>query len=524
MKKIFLIGLLVIVAFGSCRKFLNVEPLDSLSGNNFWKTRQDVEAYTNDVYRLFRDGFAMRTSIIMMGDLRCAPVRYSNGLFPARQDFNFLAANDLKKLIAAKADRSLPGYDPYTEWWQRNSRWDLISDWQPVYKVIQAANILNEKVADVAKIDNSMSDGMVKKYKAEAVFMRCLSYFFLIRIFGDVPYYTNAYNEVPLPRTSHLEVAKKCIAELEAIKEALPWTYEDPALRTVRAMRGSVLALEMHLNMWLAGFDMENKTSYYQEVDRLGNELTDIGETQMGAYRLYPLSQLNVVFGGRSQEGLFEIAQNINYGETSASRRMTYAACVLYNSLLAPGEKNTSELAYYTDYLKQLYPEDVPDGRIKAWFDANMYKEDGTAQIFKFYNIAMGDQGGAAALSNNYFIFRYPDALLLHAEALAELGEKDRAKDLLNRIRLRAEAPEYIPAGTDSDQDLKDAIFWERCKELMGEGHYYYDLVRTRKVYNPDYCYNPITYGSFVQGAWMWPINEKALRNNPYMTLNTYWR
>jgi len=111
----------------------------------------------------------------------------------------------------------------------------------------------------------------------------------------------------------------------------------------------------------------------------------------------------------------------------------------------------------------------------------------------------------------------------LQAEANANLGDEGKATTLLNRIRARAEAGLY-PASNNYDNNLKDAIYWERCKELMGEGHYYYDLVRTGKLYDAKYCFNPITYSDYLQEAWTWPINPKAMNNNPYMTLNNYWK
>ncbi len=58
----------------------------------------------------------------------------------------------------------------------------------------------------------------------------------------------------------------------------------------------------------------------------------------------------------------------------------------------------------------------------------------------------------------------------------------------------------------------------------MGEGHYYYDMVRTGRIYNPKFNYtNSMSYGQFLQGAWTWPINKKAQTNNPLIQLNNYW-
>ncbi|MCH5598306.1 RagB/SusD family nutrient uptake outer membrane protein [Niabella ginsengisoli] len=538
-KYLVLLGLLLTVVAG-CKKFLNVTPLDDLSGNNFWETQADVESFTNDVYRIFKDEFAMKSAILFMGDVRCAPVTVG-AAYPPRGDVAFLSKNDLKSAIAADASRTSPTYDAIKEWWQRNTRWDLVDDWSPLFKVVQAANILYEEAPNVQEKDAGLSDKIVKQYQAEAVFMRCLSYFYLIRLYGDVPYFTNAYNESSLPRASHVEVAKNCIADLEKHRADLPWAYPDPTYRAIRAMQSSALALEMHLNMWLAGFDKTNALSYYQKVDELGDVLYNEGELGLGVLRLYPIDQIFTVFQGRSQEGLFEIPQNVNYGLYPQNRRMTYAGTVIWESNLTNNSDANSlednvEMNYMSNYLKTLYPEDQADERIKAWFTFNntntMYAAN--SQMLKFYNIALGPKGGDNALSNNYFIFRYPDAILLQAEALASMSVagntdgssspalNDKAAELLNRIRSRAGAPAF-PANP-GDGDLLDAIFYERCKELMGEGHYYYDMVRSGKIYNPKYNYtNSMSYGQFLQGAWTWPINKKAQTSNPLIQLNNYW-
>src|SRR5690606_41946360 len=87
--------------------------------------------------------------------------------------------------------------------------------------------------------------------------------------------------------------------------------------------------------------------------------------------------------------------------------------------------------------------------------------------MVKFLN---ADVSGTTPTSNsgNQIVFRYADALLLYAEALAELGTDDgKALEILNTVRERAGAPSRSSSG----DDLKDDIYWERVRELIGEGH-----------------------------------------------------
>lgn len=517
MKRIlYIIPLLVLlIANPGCKKFLNVEPVTSLSGNNYWKTSKDAEDFTKDVYRLFRAA-TMSNILLATGDFRNAPVK-AGATFPKRYDFDYMAANNLKKTLAADATRTRPDYNAELEWYQARARYDQIPDWTPFYKVIQSANILYKEVDRIE--DPAFSAAIKKQYRAEAVFMRCMAYFFLVRLYGDVPYYTNAYNQQPLPRTAMVTVLKNCIADLKLVKDDLPWTYKDPANRAVRAMRGGAIALMMHLNMWCAGFDPNQARTHYLEVDNLGREIEEIGMAEQGAYALLPIEQTYLVMFGRSKEGLFEIQLSSNYGEVSVDRRHKFSNSVAHLPFLTSTDRTVSELAFRSSYMKTIYPEGVADKRKSIWFDlADIYDETGKAIIYKFFNRDAPTQGD----DDNPIIFRLADVILLHAEALAELDQTGPAEELLNKIRARAGADPF-PANP-GDGKLKNAIYYERCKELMGEGHYYYDLVRTKKIMDPSFSYNTMSYSAFMAGAWTWPIASKALSNNPYMTLNNYWR
>lgn len=81
---------------------------------------------------------------------------------------------------------------------------------------------------------------------------------------------------------------------------------------------------------------------------------------------------------------------------------------------------------------------------------------------------------------NNYRAIRYADVLLMAAEAEAQSGGSN-AENYLNQVRARA----YGDNSKDysaTEGSLLDAIYTERRKELAGEGHRFFDLVRTNKA------------------------------------------
>jgi hypothetical protein len=488
----FLFSVLLLAGGSGCKKFLDVTPIDNLAGNDFWQTKSDFNAFALGIYSNFRTYTEISNQFfVTTGDLRCAPTNttpsYSTTYFIAD-----LRSNALGTMLARSA---------YTGW--------TITKWNSFYAIIQEANILYLQAGKSTVL--SASD---KKYfQAEAVFQRCLAYFLMVRIYGDVPYYTDAYHTIALPRTNMVTVLKNCIADLSAVKDDLPWTYTDPSVVGVRAMRGGAIALLMHMNMWAAGFDNTvNGNNYYTAVDSLGKSIM---EDNQGAYQLLPLTNTSNIFRGNSKEGLFEIVQNYNDGEL-------FNLNSIYSNYVLIKPYSTSTVAYfYYDpaFMLKIYPGNVVDGRKKQWFDANMYATDGTAQMLKFIDSTKHADANNTNMRGNRIVFRYTDAVLLRAEALADLNQDAEALSVVNLVRERAGAPDF----TSSGQGLKDDIYWERVRELMGEGHYYYDLVRTRKVTDGSYCYAPLTVAAFNNGAWTWPIDISALTNNPYMTFNQYW-
>ena len=92
------------------------------------------------------------------------------------------------------------------------------------------------------------------------------------------------------------------------------------------------------------------------------------------------------------------------------------------------------------------------------------------------------DRAGSDPLNyaNNYRSIRYADVLLMAAETEVQSGGTN-AETYLNQVRARAygdNSHDY----TASEGDLLDAIYLERRKELAGEGHRFFDLVRTGKA------------------------------------------
>ena len=84
------------------------------------------------------------------------------------------------------------------------------------------------------------------------------------------------------------------------------------------------------------------------------------------------------------------------------------------------------------------------------------------------------DDGG-----DNHFVVRYADVLLLYAECLNENNKTAAAATYLNMVRNRANLDDTTAS---SQSDMRSAIAKERRLELAGEGHRWFDLLRTGKA------------------------------------------
>ncbi|RLJ72024.1 RagB/SusD family nutrient uptake outer membrane protein [Pedobacter alluvionis] len=501
MKKVIIYTLVISASFclPSCKKFLNVQPLDKLTGNNFFQTKEDVVANIYDLSRIVFSKINETHYVGAVGEYRSGEVLHESQSDNAasREYVEFLGRNDLLNLIR----RGQP-WDYYN--------FDRITDWTGYYRAIQGANIL------IAKLDEGVpgvSETEKGQFKAEAAFIRSLCYFTMVRLFGDVVYYTDAFHSTSLPRENFVSVLNKCIADLNGYKNQIPFTYSDPALKGVRASRGSIIALMMEMNMWNAGFDGANARKYYQATADLGKELV-----ASNAYRLLPLSDWSTVIKGRSDESLFEFYQSINYGD-AVLNVAPIADMFLHYPYKRPEYTHRVSFAYYRgEYMQKLF-QDGGDKRITTWFNEDIFADNGKFMLLKYAknSFIVGEED--ANPDNTFMIFRYGGELLLAAEALANIDEDTEAIKLVNMVRNRAGASPY----TSSNGDLKEFIFYERSRELIGEGHHYFDLVRTKRILNSQYSYNVLTSDKFSRGAWTWPINSGALNNNPFMKLNDYW-
>ncbi|KAF2506592.1 RagB/SusD family nutrient uptake outer membrane protein [Flavobacterium foetidum] len=115
-----------------------------------------------------------------------------------------------------------------------------------------------------------------------------------------------------------------------------------------------------------------------------------------------------------------------------------------------------------------------------------------------------------------YVAFRLSEQYLIRAEASLELNNTAQAKEDINTIRIRANA------STLSDtENLRDALFLERRKELCFEGFLFFDIARNKKdVSRNDGCISLNCSITYPSSKYVLPIPRNNINLNPNLKQN----
>lgn len=317
---------------------------------------------------------------------------------------------------------------------------------------------------------------------AQTRFLRAYYYFELVKWFGPVPLVVDKRivfgDQFEVDRTPVADVYAQIEADLQFAAEILPYTQAE----TGRITKGAAQAL------------LGKAYLYQNKFPEAANVLENL--INGGPYNL--LEDYSLMFENDNEnniESVFEVQYTDVEGAGFECLQCSEGnVAVGFNGIrnyTGPlFESGFSFNVPVQEVVDEFEPNDLRKDiavlDIEAWASdtgatyAEGYEHTG------FYNrkyIAReGDLNtGDANLTNpnNYRSIRFADVLLMAAEALNRggLGD-DRARMYLNRVRLRAGLLEVVSSG----ESLTNAIYHERRVELVGEGHRFFDLVRTQRA------------------------------------------
>ncbi|GAL62204.1 RagB/SusD family nutrient uptake outer membrane protein [Algibacter lectus] len=314
----------------------------------------------------------------------------------------------------------------------------------------------------------------------EAHFLRAYYYFELVKWFGDVPLKETRFvlgDETSVPRSPAADVYALIEADLKYAVDNLNYT----APQVGRATKGSAQALLGKAYLYQNKF-----TEATTVLDQLITE---------GPYDL--VSDYDTIFetdGENNIESVFEVQYSDAEGAGFECLQCSEGnVAVGFN-----GIRNYTGPTFDSGFSFNVPTQEVVDEfeagdlrkdvailDIEAWATANnaTYGEgnEHTGYFNRKYIARKGDLNtGDQNLTNpnNYRAIRFADVLLMAAEAYnrGEISDS-KAQGYLNRVRERAFGTANDVTSTGAT--LTDAIAHERRVELVGEGHRFFDLVRT---------------------------------------------
>lgn len=326
----------------------------------------------------------------------------------------------------------------------------------------------------------------------EAYFLRAYFNFELLKWFGSIPIKPEGMfvsgDETSIPRSSKAEVYALIESDLITAKASV-----NPVAPEVgRITKGAVQALLGKVYLFEEKFS-EAAT----ELDAVINS---------GLYHLYgtqgteDYANLFEYVGENSPESVFEIqytgTEGAGFGCLQCSEgnvAVGFSGIRGYSGPFFEGGYgfNLPTQEAYDAFDSADLRRGVTVLDIEAWAAANpsvvytVGNQDPVTGHTGFYNKKylprINDNQGDTNLTqpNNYRAIRYADVLLMAAEAYNRGGmSDDTAKNYLNQVRRRAFGDTNHDI-TAAGSTLTSLIWEERRLELMGEGHRFFDLVRT---------------------------------------------
>lgn len=417
--------LLSVLFFTACDNDLDQFPAKNIETNAL----TDFTGVLNAAYH-YQTGTS--TPLAIMGDFRADNMLMEEEPFPAFDRFNpDLAGGDLVEQF----------FRPF---------------YSNLYKAILSANTVIEKSSDADQV-------------AEAQFLRGLSYFKLVMVFGDVP-----VNLVAVPSTSDTSIlTRQPVADI----------YNTVIIPDFQA---AIAALD---NSGLA----TGRASQIAARAFLGKVYMHLGNFPSAA------AELALVVNGAAAAGISLESDFVNVVSDTSSE-VIFATIV---STSVPDEYGFTEFPGWFAGADTKSPTPL-DPRLTAAFDAAFIAGGGTGlDIRKEGSIDLANLTGGfkypGELEQDWIEMRMSDVILMYAEALNENGSPAATSlALIDPIRTRAGLNSLV--GTASTQaGVRQAIADERHLELAFEGHRWFDLVRTGTVdaelgetVNPDYYIFPI--------------------------------
>lgn len=468
-KQLLVAGAVVVLGGGmtSCEDYLTLYPTTSITEEEFWNTRNDVNNVRASAYYQLTQ---CTGKILAWGEFRSDNVELSD---MSKANYRYMQEAVLQ-----------PSENLY--------------DWSAFYKGINFCNkVLEHGQQMVDKgTDPSFTNIEWQPMKAEMVSLRALYYFYLVRSFRNVPFVRHSIStdaEALVAREKAVPgqvIMDSLIHEVEAVLPTAAINYGRNSSNKGRWTRTSIHALLADMYLWRAGMVYKGREKGFPVVNEKGDTLSAAQEKslatdlmkktishadyvikeQMDEFKLnldlnnvpqddkrraqtYPLIQSEA-----SSSGIFDAGYSDVLGSSNSSEsvfELQYDGVNVKNGVITEMFYGNSGSGGYKSGLMlanpSLFSKDAPVdpakgyGRTDMRFVSYTLRNDESAKtnavsivkgaaksvFITFSGTALGDitkstgsysMQEASSQSTNWPVYRLSDMMTLKAEAMARLG------------------------------------------------------------------------------------------------------
>ena len=455
----------------------------------------------------------------------------------ANTDCELIDGLDASATTQTSSERGVMNYNAVAGGWSK-----IADAWDKMYQIIENCNNIVYGVEHGQYADAKGSDATtMQRYKAEALVIRAMCYYDLVKNFGDVPFKTDRTNSdlsnAFIGKTDRDVILESLIPDLQEAAEILPWAGTD-GYTTEHVTKGYAHALCAQIAMQRAGWAIresdksaegyitatensdptyptqrcsdEVREQYYKIALKNLNAVINSGKHKLNPsfeneWYLVNQRQLDTQY----QENLFEIPMGLN---KSGERGYTVGVRVAAKTNKYGPKGNSSgkiktTAPLFWSFAKKDSRRDITcvpyqitnnNGLTLEKFDSNKPFE---LYIGKWDVRKMNEEWRSAACAStekvptgiNEIKMRYSQVLLNYAECMNELHGPDdvtdgagmTARQALAEVHNRAfddnsksAAQEYINGLPTDKEGFFNAIVDENAWEFTGEGVRKYDLER----------------------------------------------
>ena len=494
--KYIICGICVICGMSSCVDTV-ILPDNKTVDEDYWQKKSEVDAVVSTAYAQLRDASAIR-NMIVWGDFRSDELVVTSTL-PSSAAYR-------------TALQQIYSFNIETE--------NAFTSWYPFYSAINYCNLVLEKAESVIAIDPDYTRGDYDANKAQVLALRAFCYFYLTKVFHDIPVtpaaYLNSSDDLNAPQSDPDAVLTMCIEDLkEASKYAISGsTYGDWRDKGYLNLDG-INAILADIYLWRASVnrdasDYEACVEYCDQIIKAKKEAYELKPSRRRwggdeEKKDYYLSEYNEMFsdifgqtGQNADESIFELQfRSSNANNTGLDQmyfRYNNASSNGYGYLKAAsvyGKVDATGNGVWNNSVDQRLYEFLYDATSTSTEQFGVRKFVATTSA-GINNTADSKRDTRANVYQNWILYRLTDVMLMKAEALVQLyniggkAEGDNRNEqafaicqyINNRSLSDANKSSYAMKYSVYKDKMEELVLAERARELCFEGKRWFDLMR----------------------------------------------